>query len=86
MPAAARASDESFVMSLPASMILPALGFITPVMLRSVLVLPTPLRPIRQKHWLSGTSNSTPRRMRLPPMESSSDWTESTGEVGIYDL
>ena len=38
MPAAARASDESFVISLPSSVILPALGFITPVMLRSVLV------------------------------------------------
>ena len=52
-------------------------GFITPVMLRRVEVLPTPLRPMRQKHWWSGTSNCTPLRMRLPPMESSRDWTES---------
>src|SRR4051812_37887931 len=55
--------------SVPSSLKLPFSAGRRPTSARSVEVLPTPLRPIRQKTDFSGTSMLMPRKMRLPPMD-----------------
>src|SRR5581483_1159478 len=68
MPARARFSGFMLRMLRPSNVISPAIVFCKPVMLLSVVVLPTPLRPIKQTSRFAGTSSCTPRRMREPPM------------------
>ena len=59
-------TGESWSIRSPAKVIAPVRTGSTPVIERSVVVLPTPLRPIRQTRLRSGTVRFTPRRMREP--------------------
>src|SRR5262245_8384802 len=67
MPARARTSGLARVMSRPSNSIRPARGRNRPMTLLSSVVLPTPLRPIRQTTCDGLTSRSTSRRIRLSP-------------------
>jgi hypothetical protein len=54
--------------SLPANITLPRLGFHSPMMVRSVVGLPAPLRPSSTVIAPCGTTKSTPCRMWYCPM------------------
>src|SRR5437763_13120101 len=56
------------VMSRPSNRMLPRLAFHRPMMVRSVVVLPAPLRPSRTVSPPRGTARSTPCRMWYWPM------------------
>src|SRR3954453_10602369 len=65
----------------PLNSMSPLLRWIKPMMLRSVVVLPTPLRPSRAAHSPSFTSRSTPCRMCSLPM-----WTCTLRRLSIERL
>ena len=65
--ARARISGRACVRSMPLNETVPLDGRNCPMMLLSSVVLPTPLRPIRQTSFPAGTSRSTPRRTAVSP-------------------
>src|SRR5437879_110492 len=67
MPARACTSGAARVRSLPLKSTRPARGRKSPMMLLSSVVLPTPLRPMRQTTSPGFTARSTSRRMRVSP-------------------
>src|SRR5258707_1304015 len=69
MPARERASGLSRVSVLPSKTTSPASGVTRPMMDLSVVVLPTPLRPMRHTRLFWGTVRLTPRRNRRPSEE-----------------
>jgi hypothetical protein len=66
-------------MRRPAKVIVPARTGSTPVIERSVVVFPTPLRPISATTSPGFTSRFTPRRIREPPMSVSTALSRSSG-------
>src|SRR5258706_9099646 len=68
MPARAISGVAAAVMSRPRKRTSPRLAFHNPMMVRSVVVLPAPLRPRSTVISPSGTSRSTPWRMWYWPM------------------
>src|SRR2546427_5302111 len=77
MPARARTSGLARVISRPSNSMRPARGRSKPMTLLSSVVLPTPLRPIRQTTWDGPISRSTSRRIRLSPYATDSFWMRS---------
>ena len=67
MPALARFGVLSEVMSCPSSRMLPPLSGRTPMTPLSRVVLPMPLRPMRQVRLPSGTVNETPNTTSVRP-------------------
>src|SRR5438309_6056892 len=67
MPARARTSGLERVRSRPSNSTEPARGRSRPMTLLSSVVLPTPLRPIRQTSSPGPTSRLTPRRTCVSP-------------------
>src|SRR5579883_3351441 len=67
MPARARTSGLARVTSRPSNSMLPARGRSRPMMLLRSVVLPTPLRPIRQTTSPGPISRSTSRRIKVSP-------------------
>ena len=63
MPARAMSGVAQAPISVPANVTWPRLGFHSPMMVRSVVVLPAPLRPSSTVMAPSGTLKSTPCRM-----------------------
>src|SRR5439155_9596752 len=72
MPARARTSGVAFVRSWPLKTTRPAVGRSRPMTLLSSVVLPTPLRPIRQTTSPVATSRSTPRTIAVSPYDTDS--------------
>src|SRR4051794_10100061 len=72
MPARARTSGAVRVRSRPSKRMRPDRGRSRPMMLLSSVVLPTPLRPMRQTSWPAPTSKSTPRKMSVSPYDTCS--------------
>src|SRR5438309_7813432 len=72
-------SGGSRVRSLPSSRTWPDLGCSSPITLLSSVVLPTPLRPMRQTTFPCFTSRSTSRRMSVSPYATCSCLMESIG-------
>src|SRR3990170_3449703 len=68
MPARAMSGVAEPPISRPAKVTRPALGFHSPMMVRSVVVLPAPLRPSSTVIAPAGTAKSTPCRMWYWPM------------------
>src|SRR5262245_24986815 len=68
MPARAMACAGKPPIAWPANVTCPRLGFHKPMIVRSVVVLPAPLRPKSTVRSPSGTSKSTPCRMWYCPM------------------
>src|SRR5437762_2595545 len=74
MPARARTSGAAPVSSLPLNRIWPARGLSRPIMLLSSVLLPTPLRPIRQTSSFGPTSRSMSRRTTDSPYATDQFW------------
>src|SRR5437763_10509559 len=72
MPARARTSGLARVRSRPSNSTWPARGRRSPMTLLRSVVLPTPLRPMRQTTWPAPTSRSTSRRMSVSPYDTDS--------------
>src|SRR6185369_208157 len=70
MPARARRSGDHVVMSAPSNVTRPPRTGKSPIVVLSRVVLPTPLRPIRQTSSPARTSRSTP--------QSTCDWPYAT--------
>src|SRR5262245_17114320 len=68
MPARAIACAAQPPIGWPANVTCPRLGFHKPMMVRSVVVLPAPLRPSRTVMAPAGTAKSTPCKMWYWPM------------------
>src|SRR5438093_651830 len=67
MPARARLSGLALVMSLPSNRIRPDFGRKRPITLLSNVLLPTPLRPIKQTTSPGPTARSTSRTISVSP-------------------
>src|SRR3982751_3729557 len=91
MPARARASGRAAVMSLPSKLTRPDRGRSRPMTLFSSVVLPTPLRPIRQTSSPGRTSRLTSRRMSVSPCDADrfsirSMFVAALSQVDLDDL
>src|SRR5262245_17482549 len=73
-------------MSCPSSTIRPARAGSRPMTARSTVVLPTPLRPMRQTTCPAGTVRSTPHRTCEPPYATSSFSTDSMGLLALAQV
>src|ERR1051325_1969089 len=83
MPAPARRSLGHRVTSAPSSVIRPPRAGIRPMMVFRSVVLPTPLRPMRQTTVFAGTTRSTPHSTCDSPYAAS---TRSTVSMGFFPL
>src|SRR2546430_17384599 len=81
MPARARRSDDQRVMSAPSKLTRPPRAGSRPITVLSSVVLPTPLRPIRQRTWPWATDRWTPQSTCEPPKATSSRSTVSIGRL-----
>src|SRR5581483_12406576 len=78
MPSRARSCVEIFSRSLSWKAIRPELALSSPMMLFMSVVLPAPLRPMRPIIEPAGTSRETPRRIRVPAIDTLRSWMLST--------
>src|SRR5215470_15393547 len=81
MPARARRSDDQRVMSAPSNITRPPRTGKSPITALSSVVLPTPLRPMRQSTSPAETRRSTPHSTCEPPYATSSRSTASIGRL-----
>src|SRR3954451_2553156 len=88
MPARARTSGLARVRSRPSNSTCPERGRKRPMTLLSSVVLPTPLRPIRQTSSPGRTSRLTPRRTCVSPYATDSvlTWSMLFAALAQIDL
>src|SRR5438876_2778946 len=83
MPARTRRSVDHRVMSAPSNITRPPRAGISPMTVLSNVVLPTPLRPMRQTTLFAGTVRSTPHSTCDSPYVAS---TRSTVSMNVFPL
>src|SRR6266850_2460175 len=81
MPARARRSGDQPVMSHPSKVTRPPRAGRSPIAVLSSVVLPTPLRPMRQTSWPEPTSRSTPHSTWDSPYATSSPLMDSIARL-----
>src|SRR6267143_204592 len=81
MPARARRSGDQPVISVPSKVTRPRRAGRSPIAVLSSVVLPTPLRPMRQTSSPAPTARSTPHSTCEPPYATSSRLMDSIGPL-----
>src|SRR5690349_965077 len=72
-------SAAAVVMSVPSKVIVPWVGRSRPEIVRSVVLLPAPLEPMRATSWRRSTRNDTPCSARMLPYRT---WTSVSSSIG----